>query len=108
MPVVSPSFFFSGFFVQDKLLSPWVRWLTIFSPVHYAYHGMLLSVYGYGREPLECKDFVCLYENPDDFLEFTGSSSKKFYQLSLSLVAFEVAYRGLAYVLLKFRLTRKE
>ncbi|KAM7315636.1 ATP-binding cassette sub-family G member 1 [Ixodes scapularis] len=108
MPVVSPSFFFSGFFVQEHLLSPWVSWITKFSPIHYAYHGMLLSVYGYDREPLECDDFVCLYENPSDFLEFTGTSEKKFYALSLSLVAFEVAFRLLAFVLLKFRLSKRE
>ncbi|EEC06327.1 ABC transporter, putative [Ixodes scapularis] len=108
LPAVSPSFFFSGFFVQAHLVSPYVRWLTYLSPMHYAYHGMLLSVYGYDRPPLACDEFICLYENPAEFLQFTGTSDKKFYVLVLSLVAFEVVFRVIAFILLKYRLTKKE
>ncbi|CAN7979656.1 unnamed protein product, partial [Ixodes pacificus] len=36
----SPFVFFGSFFVPDYLLSPWFRWITKLSPVHYAYHGM--------------------------------------------------------------------
>ncbi|EEC13440.1 ABC transporter, putative [Ixodes scapularis] len=109
IPVVSPSFIFGGFCVQDRLLQPWVRWLTSLSPCNYAYHGILLSVYGYDREPLDCDDdFLCLYERPEDFLEFTGSSGKKLHVLSLALLLFDVVFRLLALVLLRWRLSKRE
>ncbi|CAN7979657.1 unnamed protein product [Ixodes pacificus] len=109
IPVVSPSFIFGGFCVQDQLLQPWVRWLTSLSPCNYAYHGILLSVYGYDREPLDCDDdFLCLYEHPEDFLEFTGSSGKKLHVLSLALLLFDVVFRLLALVLLRWRLSKRQ
>lgn len=107
LPAVSPFFFFSGFFVQAHLVSPYVRWLTYLSPMYYAYHGMLLSVYGYDRPSLTCDDFICLYEDPDEFLQFTGTADKKFHILVLSLFAFEIVFRAVAFVLLRFRLKRK-
>ncbi|XP_075549332.1 ATP-binding cassette sub-family G member 1-like [Dermacentor variabilis] len=108
LPVVSPFFFFSGFFVQSHLVSPYIRWLTYLSPMYYAYHGMLLSVYGYDRPPLSCDDFICLYEDPKEFLQFTGTADKKFHVLVLSLFAFEIVFRTVAFVLLRLRLKQKE
>lgn len=107
LPAVSPFFFFSGFFVQAHLVSPYVRWLTYLSPMYYAYHGMLLSVYGYDRPSLSCDDFICLYEDPDEFLQFTGTANKQFHILVLSLFGFELVFRTVAFVLLRFRLKRK-
>lgn len=107
LPAVSPFFFFSGFFVQAHLVSPYVRWLTYLSPMYYAYHGMLLSVYGYDRPSLTCDDFICLYEDPTEFLQFTGTANKKFHVLVLSLFGFEIVFRIVAFILLRFRLKRK-
>lgn len=107
LPVVSPFFFFSGFFVQAHLVSPYVRWLTYLSPMYYAYHGMLLSVYGYDRPSLTCDDFICLYEDPNEFLQFTGTANKKFHVLVLSLFGFEIVFRIVAFILLRFRLKSK-
>lgn len=107
LPAVSPFFFFSGFFVQAHLVSPYVRWLTYLSPMYYAYHGMLLSVYGYDRPSLTCDDFICLYEDPNEFLQFTGTANKKFHVLVLSLFGFEIVFRIVAFILLRFRLKRK-
>lgn len=103
----SPFIFFSSFFVPDYLLSSWFRWITKVSPVHYAYHGMLLSVYGYGRARLDCDKDLCLFENPEDFLDITGTSGMTLTGIFLPLLAFEVVFRLLAYVLLRFRISRK-
>lgn len=76
--------------------------------MNYAFNGLILSIYGYGREPLECDDFICLYEDPAHFLEQVGAADKEIHVLSLILLAFEAAARLTAFVLLKMRLSRKE
>ncbi|KAK8764622.1 hypothetical protein V5799_032768 [Amblyomma americanum] len=108
LPIVSPAFFFCGFFVPAHLLTKYARWLTDISYIYYGYNGFLLSVYGYGREPLECDQFICLYEDPAQFLEFVGASDKKFHVLVLALLAYEAICRLIAYILLRIRLARKE
>ncbi|XP_050035420.1 ATP-binding cassette sub-family G member 1-like isoform X1 [Dermacentor andersoni] len=108
LPVVSPAYFFCGFFVPAHLLSPYTRWMTDASYMYYAYNGLLLSVYGYGREHLECDEFVCLYEDPAHFLEVVGAADKKIHVLTVVLLAFELAARLTAFALLKMRLSRKE
>lgn len=108
LPVVSPAYFFCGFFVPAHLLSPYIRWMADASYMNYAYNGLLLSIYGYGREHLECDDFICLYEDPAHFLELVGAADKKIHVLTLVLLAFELAARLTAFVLLKMRLSRKE
>lgn len=108
LPIVSPAFFFCGFFVPAHLLTKYARWLTDISYVYYGYNGLLLSVYGYGREHLECDQFICLYEDPAQFLEFVGAADKKFHVLTLTLLGYEAICRLVAYVLLRIRLTRKE
>ncbi|KAL3225963.1 hypothetical protein MRX96_025307 [Rhipicephalus microplus] len=108
LPIVSPAFFFCGFFVPAHLLTHYARWLTDISYIYYGYNGLLLSVYGYGRATLECDQFICLYEDPQQFLEFVGAADKKFYVLVLALLAYEAICRTVAFVLLKIRLARKE
>ncbi|KAL1440512.1 hypothetical protein MTO96_009368 [Rhipicephalus appendiculatus] len=108
LPAVSPAYFFCGFFVPAHLLSPYIRWMAHASYLNYAYNGLLLSIYGYGREHLECDEFICLYEDPAHFLEQVGAADKNIYVLTLVLFAFEVAARLAAFVLLKMRLSRKE
>ncbi|XP_077525538.1 ATP-binding cassette sub-family G member 1-like [Amblyomma americanum] len=108
LPVVSPAFFFCGFFVQAHLLSPYVRWMTNLSYMYYAYNGLLLSIYGYDRERLACDEFICLYEDPAQFLEVTGAADKQIHVLTVVLLGYELAARLLAFFLLKIRLSRKE
>ncbi|KAH7986432.1 hypothetical protein HPB49_025967 [Dermacentor silvarum] len=108
LPVVSPAYFFCGFFVQAHLLSPYIRWMTDVSYLYYGYNGLLLSIYGYGRERLKCDEFLCLYEDPAHFLELAGAADKKIHVLSVVLLAFELAARLIAFALLKMRLSRKE
>lgn len=108
LPAVSPAFFFCGFFVPAHLLSPYIRWMTDASYIYYAYNGFLLSVYGYGRAPLKCDEFICLFEDPAQFLEVTGTAGKKIYVMCLALLLYELICRVIAFILLKYRLSRKE
>ncbi|KAK8764621.1 hypothetical protein V5799_032767 [Amblyomma americanum] len=108
LPVVAPAFFFCGFFVPAHLLSPYVRWLTDVSYMYYAYNGLLLSVYGYGRAPLACDEFICLYEDPAHFLDVTGAADKKIQVMIVVLLGYELLCRLTAFVLLKIRLSLKE
>lgn len=108
LPVVSPAFFFCGFFVPAHLLSPYIRWMSDASYMNYAFNGLLLSIYGYGREHLECEEFICLYEDPEHFLEVVGATGLKIHVLSLLLLAYELVARLIAFGLLKMRLSRKE
>ncbi|XP_064471479.1 ATP-binding cassette subfamily G member 4-like [Ornithodoros turicata] len=108
LPVVSPAFFFSGFFVQSHMVLVYFRWLTYLSPMYHAYQGMLLSIYGYGRQPLDCEDFLCLYEEPAEFLAYTDTTDKRIYLQSLILLAFEATFRIMAFILLKWRLQKKQ
>lgn len=107
IPVVSPFFYFCGYFVPPHLLSPYVGWITDTSYIFYGYSGLMLSVYGYDRGPLKCAEFICLYQDPAEFLEFAGTAGWKFHQLSLTLLGFELFFRIVAYCLLKYRLTKK-
>ncbi|XP_064470647.1 ATP-binding cassette subfamily G member 4-like isoform X2 [Ornithodoros turicata] len=106
-PAMSPAFFFSGFYVQSNVVTPYLRWIHYASPIYHAYQGIILSTYGYGREKLECDDFICLYEDPADVLEFTNSAEKKLYLQIVILVSLEVVFRVIAFVALKWRLKRK-
>ncbi|XP_077528934.1 ATP-binding cassette sub-family G member 4-like isoform X3 [Haemaphysalis longicornis] len=108
IPAVSPFFYFCGYFVPAHLLSPYVAWITDTSYIFYGYSGLLLTVYGYDRAPLRCAEFICLYQDPAEFLEFTGTAGWKIHELSLALLGFELFFRVLAYGLLKYRLTKKE
>ncbi|XP_064470649.1 ATP-binding cassette sub-family G member 4-like [Ornithodoros turicata] len=107
-PLLSPSFMFSGYFVQSHLLSPYVRWLSYTSPIYHAYHGMVLSLYGYGRGQLDCDELICVFEDSADVLAFTDSTTKSIYTQCAILVAIEVTFRVVAFILLKWRLKRKK
>ncbi|XP_077531247.1 ATP-binding cassette sub-family G member 4-like [Haemaphysalis longicornis] len=108
IPAVSPFFHFSGFFAQAHLVSPYFRWITHASYIFYGYNGLLLTVYGYDRAPLKCDELVCVYEDPADFLKFTGTAGMKLHELVVALFGFELFFRLLAFGLLKYRLNKKE
>ncbi|CAN7995699.1 unnamed protein product [Ixodes hexagonus] len=105
--LASPFVFFNSFFIPDHLLSSWLRWIPKVSPVHYTYHGMLLSAFGYGRAQLECDKDLCLFENPEDYLQVTGTSGMTIHGTFLSLLAIEVVFRLIVFVILRLRVSRK-
>jgi len=47
---------FSGFFVKISKIPYVMRWLSNVSVMRYPYEGVLLTIYGFGREPLVCED----------------------------------------------------
>ncbi|KAH6930459.1 hypothetical protein HPB50_013980 [Hyalomma asiaticum] len=106
-PIVSPAFVFCGAFAPRQMLTPYVSWLTEVSFVNHAYNGLLVSAYGYGRAKFPCDDFICVYDDPAEFLRAAGVEDRTIHEFSLILLSMEVVIRVLGYFLLRLRLSRK-
>lgn len=67
--VMAVHMIFSGFLVLKKDVQPWLNWIFDIIFLNHANNGMLLAVFGYDREKLDCEDIYCHYKDPKVFLQ---------------------------------------
>ncbi|XP_076325576.1 ATP-binding cassette subfamily G member 4-like [Tachypleus tridentatus] len=108
-PVFSiPFLLFSGFFITFKTIPYYLRWLSYVSYIRYAFEGLMLSVYSFGRPELECKEVFCPFVDPSDFLKFMDMNKIDLYIDVLILCIFVVLFRILAYGVLRWKMTVRD
>lgn len=108
LPVASPSFLFSGFFVQEKHIPAAFRWVMETSHLYHGMQGVLEALYGHGRPELDCEeDELCFLSDPKEVLRHLGVDEVDISHKFLILLAMDLLFRLTAFLILKWRLRRK-
>lgn len=95
--------------MPPKLLHPVVSWVTQLSQVHHALHGILYAIYGNGRAELHCnEDTFCFFADPEQVLVETGAEDARLSVKFGILLALDVSYKVVAYLILRWRLRDKK
>ncbi|XP_012271226.1 ATP-binding cassette sub-family G member 4 [Orussus abietinus] len=104
-PVCSvPIVLFSGFFVNFKAIPRYLKFLSYVSYIRYSFEGAMISVYGYDRAKLKCKEDYCHYKSPTKFLEQMSMEKAVYWMDVVGLVGFLIAIRIIAYFVLRLKL----
>lgn len=108
MPASSPSFLFSGFFVQQRHMYLAFRWIMYTSHLYHGLQGILEALYGRGRAELECPDDeLCFWHDPQDVLRELGVEDVPLSARFFVLLGMDLLFRFTAFLILKWRLRRK-
>ncbi|XP_077525499.1 ATP-binding cassette subfamily G member 4-like isoform X2 [Amblyomma americanum] len=108
LPVASPSFLFSGFFVQGQHIPVAFRWIMETSHLYHGMQGLLEALYGHGRDELDCEDNeFCFHSEPQTILRELGVENVKISHKFLILLGMDLLFRLAAFLILKWRLHRK-
>ncbi|KAK8758990.1 hypothetical protein V5799_003374 [Amblyomma americanum] len=108
LPASAPSFLFSGYFMPPKLLLPPVAWFTYTSHCYHALHGILYAIYGSDRGELACnEDTFCFFAEPKQVLIEMGAESAFVHVKFGILLAMDIFYKVIAYIILRWRLRLK-
>ncbi|XP_077525502.1 ATP-binding cassette sub-family G member 1-like isoform X2 [Amblyomma americanum] len=108
LPASAPSFLFSGYFMPPKLLQPPVAWFTYTSHCYHALHGILYAIYGSDRGELACnEDTFCFFAEPKQVLIEMGAEDAFVHVKFGILLAMDIFYKVIAYVILRWRLRLK-
>ena len=67
-----PIILFSGFFLTLDAIPVYLSWVSYLSYSRYSFEGLMLSVYGNGREAMHCSQPYCHFRSPEKFLKVTG------------------------------------
>ncbi|XP_022237581.1 ATP-binding cassette sub-family G member 1-like isoform X2 [Limulus polyphemus] len=100
-----PFLLFSGFFITFKTIPGYLQWLSYISYMRYAFEGLMLSIYGFDRPDLECRDTFCPFVDPSNFLEYMDMNKVNLYFNIIILCIFFLAFRLVAYLALRLKLT---
>ncbi|KAH7951149.1 hypothetical protein HPB52_005328 [Rhipicephalus sanguineus] len=108
LPVASPSFLFSGFFVQARHIPVAFRWIMETSHLYHGMQGLLEALYGRGRGELDCEENeLCFLSDPEEVLRHLDVENIDISHKFLILIAMDLFYRLAAFLILKWRLRRK-
>lgn len=108
LPAASPSFLFSGFFVQQTHIHIAFRWIMYTSHLYHGLQGILEALYGHGRPELECEDGeLCFLSDPKEVLRSLGVEDIRLYLRFFILLGMDLLFRLTAFLILKWRLRRK-
>ncbi|XP_037037724.1 ATP-binding cassette sub-family G member 1-like [Bradysia coprophila] len=66
---------FCGVLVLRKDVQPWLKWIFDITFLSHGNDGMVLALFGYNREKLECERIYCHYAEPKDFLKLIDAPS---------------------------------
>lgn len=104
---IMPFTIFSGFFVHMNDAPAYIQWLFHISYLKYGLDGVLISIYSYERERLQCSIDYCHYTSPQKFLEALGMGNGSYWLNVLILVAMFFSLRLISYLILLYRLQNR-
>ncbi|XP_032683643.1 ATP-binding cassette sub-family G member 4-like [Odontomachus brunneus] len=96
----------AGLFDFFKDMLPLLYYISYLNPLRYAFNGVVQSIYGNGRENLQCPDIYCHLRVPSTILEMLDFAKPLFWFDITVLFGYYVLFRILAYLLLKRRLSK--
>ncbi|XP_032683657.1 ATP-binding cassette sub-family G member 4-like [Odontomachus brunneus] len=97
---------FAGVLALFKDLSKFMYYLSYLNTFRYSFDGLVQSVYGNGREVLQCSIIYCHLRAPNIILEMLDLAKPLFWLDVVVLIGCSIMFRVLAYVLLKRRLSK--
>lgn len=104
---IMPFTIFSGFFVHMNDAPAYFQWLFHISYLKYGLDGVLISVYSYDRERLQCSIDYCHYTSPQKFLEALDMGNGSYWFNVLILVIMFFSLRLVSYLILLYRLKNR-
>lgn len=99
-----PTILFSGFFVNLDTIPGYLQWVTYVSYVRYGFEGAMVSIYGMGREKLNCSAMYCHFRSPKKFLEEMSMIDAEYWIDATALIAILVGLRICAYFVLRWKI----
>lgn len=75
--------------------------------IRYGFEGCMLSVYGFGREDLDCSQEYCYFRSPTKFLQFFEMQNSLYWVDFVVLVVYYLVVRFLTYFVLRWKLKTK-
>lgn len=104
---IMPFTIFSGFFVHMNDAPAYFQWLFHISYLKYGLDGVLISIYSYERERLQCSIDYCHFTSPQKFLEALDMGNGSYWFNVLILVIMFFSLRLVSYLILFYRLTNR-
>jgi len=104
---IMPFTIFSGFFVHMNDAPAYFQWLFHISYLKYGLDGVLISIYSYERERLQCSIDYCHFTSPQKFLEALDMGNGSYWLNVLILVMMFFCLRLVSYLILLYRLTNR-
>ena len=107
-----PVLLFSGFFVSFDTIPKYMQWLSYISFARYSWEGMIVTIYGNNRGPLDCGEGEkkCRFRESEevlDSLDITESAlhiaDGKFYFDCIVLGLFFIILRLVTYMVLRYK-----
>ncbi|KAL9923077.1 ATP-binding cassette subfamily G member 4 isoform 1-T2 [Glossina fuscipes fuscipes] len=102
--LLCPFLMFSGFFLQEKDTSRALKWLFKISFLKYSFDGSVLSIFGFERSHLPCKDIYCHYSRPRSLLKDVDMLGANYLTSAIFLIFIFLSLRILSFYIMSFRL----
>ncbi|KAL3266495.1 hypothetical protein HHI36_010665 [Cryptolaemus montrouzieri] len=108
-PVIACLFSIFGFCITYLNTPVYFRWIYSISYYRAGFHGIVYSIYGFHRSPLECpeEELYCHYSNPQKFLEEMGIVEVDLVSNISVIVAIWCLMHAATYLSLWFKLTKR-
>ncbi|XP_015108962.1 ATP-binding cassette sub-family G member 4 [Diachasma alloeum] len=99
-----PIILFSGFFIKYTAMPSYLSWLSYLSFIRYGFEGAMLTVFGYNRPRLKCREAYCHYREPKKFLEEMAMDKSAYWLDAVALLAMLIVLRFSTYFVLKLKI----